>query len=283
MRQPILLDPFVGVGAGQRATLAIAPGFRMHGLALRYVSTLAAGTAQTVDSTVMTNELSLIELKIGNKVQRKYTGETLIMLNKFAGSTINNNFLQIPFSEKDRNTINGEEALAWGTANLKDPAVELQVTIASGKYPTTLQAYVEQDDLNLPIGGIVKIYETEIPVSGTGWSTWKPDISRGDKIRRVHIKDSGNITEVEVLANQRKEYQATAAYNTERLKQADYVPQTNWFHIAHDINHGVLDNMDVVRPGPDGSMRLLNSLMYRLNFAATGNFTAVVETIGPPD
>lgn len=284
MRMPLQLNPFVGLASGQRGTLEIAPGYRLHGLTLAYSATNAGGTARTIDGTAFTSDFTRLEIQLGNKNQRTYTGEQLVMLQKFADDDHRNGFIQIPFSELDRNTINGEEALAWGTTGLPDPGVVVKLQLASGLYNPVVTPYVEQDDVQLPIGAIVKTYETEIQVSAAGWTTWKPDISRGDKIRRVHIKDSGHILEAEVLANNRREFgPLTAAANTERLKRFNFVPQSNWFHLVHDIEKGVLSNMDTVRPNAQGQPVFLSSLHYRFNWDAPGNYTAFVETIGRPD
>lgn len=287
-RQPILLDPFQGVGAGQRATLNIAPGYRYHELCLNLATTLVAGTAITSTSTQFANDVALTELVIANKVQRRYTGEQLVMLTQFIGETFRANFLHIPFSEKDRATIFGEEALAWGTMGLSNPAFQLKCTMASGIYISTFQVFAERDVLNTPIGSIVKTYETTIQVSAAGVVTWNPDYSRGDKIRRVHIKDNGTITAAQVYANNVLEYDVTAASNIERLKRAGFVPQTTYgyFHIVHDIDKQVLSNMDTARPvnpAKPNDLFLLNSLAYRLTFSSSGNYTALVEVIGPPD
>lgn len=288
MRQPIQLDPFNTVGAGQRATLNISPGYRYHNLCLNFSSLQALGTATVMDAATISSAIKTVELLIGNKVQRTYTAAELIMLRQYTGDTYRNNFLHIPFSEKDRNTVFGEESLAWGTGNLKDPAFQCRVTLnaATTTYNNspTLVAFAERDNVvdaqgnPLPIGAIVKTYETVLNPTGSGWFGWSPDISRGDKIRRVHINDSTHCQAVQVYANGNLEYDATRAYNIERLTQYGFTPQSNWFHVAHDIDKGVLSNMDTVRAG-----RLLNSLVYKFNFDASGSYTAFVEVIGPPD
>lgn len=284
MRQPIQLDPFQAVGAGQRAFLNVSPGYRYHELCLQFSSLDAAGTTTVMDSATIQSKLSKIELKIANKVQRVYTPAELIMLRQYTGDTYRNGFLHIPFSEKDRNTVFGEESLAWGTGGLKDPAFQCYVTVAAGVNSPVLTAFAERDNVvgadgaPLPIGAIVKTYETVLTPTGSGFYPWSPDISRGDKIRRVHVIDNGHCQAVQVYANGTLEYDATRAYNIERLTQYGFVPQTNWFHVGHDIDKGVLSNMDTVRAG-----HLLNSLVYKFNFDASGSYTAFVEVIGNPD
>lgn len=284
MRMPLQLNPFVGLGSGQRGVLEIAPGQRLHGLTLAYSATLSGGTARTIDATAFTSDFEQVELMLGNRAVRTYTGEQLVMLQKFAGDDLRNGFIQIPFSELDRNTINGEETLAWGTQGMPDPGVVVRLKLASGLYSPVVTPFIEKDDVQLPIGAIVKVYETQLAVAGSGWTTWKPDYSNGDKIRRVHIKDSGYLDEIEVVANDRKEFgPLTAAANIERNKRFKYVPQTNWTHIVHDIEKGVLSNMDTVRPNASGAAAFLASLHYRLNFSQAGNYTILVETIGRPN
>jgi hypothetical protein len=288
MRQPIQLDPFQAVGAGQRAFLNVSPGYRYHNLCLNFSSNQALGTATVMDSATIQSAITKIELLIANKVQRVYTAEELIMQRQYLGETYRANFLHIPFSEKERRTMFGEESLAWGTGGLKDPAFQCRVTLAAAtstyNNSPSLIGFAERDNivgedgLPLPIGSIVKTYETVLTPTGSGWYPWSPDISRGDKIRRVHLKDSGHCTAVQVYANGTLEYDATAAYNTERLTQYGFTPQSNWFHVGHDVDHQVLSNMDTVRAG-----HLLNSLVYKFNFNASGSYTAFVEVIGPPD
>lgn len=288
-RQPVLLDPFQGVGSGLRAVLNIPPGYRYHDLCLDYQSQQAGGTTTVMDAATLESEISKFELLIGNKPQRTATVEEIIMLRQFTGDTYRDNFLHVPFSEKDRNTIFGEEALAWGTGNLGNPAVQCRVTLASGIYSPSLTAFAERDNIvdssgnPISIGAIVKWYELSFNVAASGSFTWTPDISRGDKIRRVHIKDNGHITQVDVYANNNNEYSASSSYNVERLTQAGFTPQSNWFHVAFDIDKGVLSNFDTVRPGPNGQPRLLQNASFKFNFNASGNYNVFLETIGPPD
>lgn len=146
MRRRITLPSFNAVGAGQTATLDVPLGRLYHGIFIRYKKTATRAQIEA--------DVKEIRVLINGKAQRRYSAAQLFTMLDMIGYSFQAGIIPIFFSEPNRRTIDGEEGLAWGTADIA--TFQIEIDIASTATAPTLSAFAEVGIGNKNLGLIIK-------------------------------------------------------------------------------------------------------------------------------
>lgn len=279
-RRHVSTNSFNAVAAGQVATLDLPVGDLVyHEIRLSYDTATAGGaTLANVEA-----EIERIRVKADGKTQLELTAEQLIDLNTLYGRPFNTGaatdpaLLPIILAPLGRNTraAQGEDALAWGTADLSSLQVEVQ--IASGATSPVLSAKVVVDDGRRPMGPIVKFRRVTVPVTATGITT-VTTFPKGDDYYAIHCWSSV-LDDVEVKIDQREAFKATLQELQFLLEDNGYTWVSGLVPLRFDLTQRVADALKMRRP--DG--RGVSEFRVDFNMSAATSFTAILETVGLRD
>jgi hypothetical protein len=272
------------VEPGRTATIRIPIDPRYHKLALAI-----SATGQVLNQIV-----ERFRLKIGTKVQRDVTPDHLDAIYRLYGQdgdlsyAIQNNVagqtIQVPiwFAEPWRKSYLAQRAFAWATGG-SEP-ITLEVVIKSDAaadvdiqaraiYDNPLETSGPRAGLPLAMGGIVKWYETDIPVNGTT-KTW-PDLEKADDLQQITLFDP-DIESVQFILGD-----VTIREYTKEDADADLVglgmtPDADAFHIVFDDDDDPLSALPL-------EARKNVYLKLTLSDGTPRNIPAVIQRVGPKD
>ena len=279
-RKPVSTNSPNGVSAGQTATIDLPVGNLVyHSLLLRYQTSTAGGATKTNIEA----EIDEVRLKVNGKVQRVFSAAQLYLMNAFngrpaadyAGDASNPGTLPIFFGEPWRRTAQGEDALAWGMADVD--TFQVEIDIASGATSPTLDSKVIVDHVGRPMGPIVKWRRFQQPISATGITT-NTNLPRNDDYLGL-FGFSANIADVEVKIDQLESYKLTAAEQIDLQLAHGKTPQTGLFAVDFDFTDRVAETLRMKRS--DG--RPVSEFRVDWNMSSATSFTLISETLGLRD
>lgn len=201
MQRFITTNSFNAVGAGQTATLDLPVTQLYRMLQLNYTR---AGVAAT--EAQMKSDIAEVRLKLNGKVQRVFSATELFSINSFNGHSVVAGRLPIFFAEPTRRTAQGEDAGAWGTADVD--TFQVEVDIDGAAISPGITANVLIDPMNRQMGPIVKWRRQNIPVTATGIAT-TTTLDKNNAYYRIHAF-STDINAVEVLVDQNRVLEGSA-------------------------------------------------------------------------
>lgn len=272
MRRFKPLPSFAAVAAGQTATLDIPARGTYYSLMLSYTTSTSGGATQAN----METEITEIRLKINGKIQRRFSAEELFDINTYKGQTITAGKLQIYFAEPWRQTVQGEEALAWPMGDVD--TFQIEVDIANNSSQTcSLSASAQWNKNEAPMGPIVKWRKFTVPVSATG-ITNVTTFPKADAYMAIH-GHSANISDVEVTVDGEEVFDATLAEAQELQKNYGNSPVSGWFHIDYAYTNRVSDALPM--RATDG--KAVAEYRVDFNMSSAASFTAITETLGLRD
>lgn len=269
-RRKILLTSINGVGAGQTATLDLPPGRRYFNVFAVYKSTANQATIEA--------DITEIRVIVNGKVQRRFSAADLNVVNAFNGYAFRAGLIPIFFSEHKRRTIQGEEGLAWGTANVSTFRIEFDIS-GSASAPT-LSAMAEVDNAEVPLLGIVKWYKETF--SATGAQTLNiTTLPKLDAYLRIHARSS-LVTYVKATVDQTEFYDCSSARAADYLARRSFSPQANNFHVAFDDDDQVTSALPMFRQ-VGNELRAVNEFRLDVTASGAGNIPLLIERFGNPD
>jgi len=277
-RRPISTNSFNAVAANQTATLDLPVGdLTYHGVVLYYDTATSGGPSQAnVES-----EISRVRVKVNGKTQVELTGAQLVAINTLYGRpfmfSADGAWLPIYFSPLGRKSrsAQGEDALAWGTADVATLQIEVDI---GGATSPTLAARVLVDDIRRPMGPIVKFRPFVVPVSATGITT-VTTFPRNDDYYALHCFSSV-LDDVEVKVDQRELFKLTAAQIDYLLADHDFiVPISGLVPVIFNFSQRVADSLRMRR----GDGRPSSEFRVDFNMNTATSFTVVAETVGLRD
>lgn len=277
MRDLVSLKDFSSVGAGQRATLDIAPGPTFHGLIFEFKRGGALATQAQMEA-----DISLIRLKLNGKVQREFTPTQLFKILGAYNQPIVTGYIYIPFSEPWARTPLGEDGLAWGTGEGVE-TFQISVDIVGGVPSPELKAFAEVSYEKRAIGFIKKMRSNEVPITKTGVNAYSPEIQPLDSYSAIHCFSS-NITSLEVETDRNERFEGSKTFLDALYRQKGITPQTGVTHIMFNQTGRPEDALPMVVVDTGG--RVIGPVRQaNINFvmSAATSFTAISETIGRPD
>lgn len=271
-RRVVTTNSFNGVAAGQTATLDLPVGpVVYHGVRLLYGTSTGGGANQTN----MEAEISQVRLKINGKAQRTFTSEELFDINALHNIAFQTGLLPIYFSEPWRRSSQGEDSLAWGTADID--TFQVEVDIAAGATSPTLEARVMIDRLRRPMGPIVKWKRFTQPVSATGIVS-NTTLPKSDDYYSIYCW-SANISDVEIKKDQEEVFKLTAGQIDDLLSNHDFTPVSGLVPIKFDFTKRVADSLKMRHPTGER----VGELRVDFNMSSAASFTFLTETLGLRD
>lgn len=273
MRDFIATNSFNAVAPGATATLDLPTGALIyHGLQILY----GTGTVGGANQANMEAEITAVRIKLNGKVQRRFSAAELFAINAFHGIGFEAGILPIFFSEPWRRTGEGEDALAWGMADID--TFQIEIDIAGGATAPTLEARAEVMRGNRNLGPITKWRRYTVPVSGIGIVNYTT-LPKNDAYYKLHCF-SGNVAAIDVRVDQLERFEATAARNEARLRQV-YAksPQAGVFHAVFDPTDRVSDALQMRKA--DGSP--VSEFRIDFDMSVAASFDMIAETLGPRD
>lgn len=270
-KQPISMPSFNAVGAGQTATIDLPADGTYHALKITYGTATAGGATQVN----MEAEITEVRIKVNNKVQRRFSAEELFDLNLRRGKAFVAGFLNIYFAEPWRRTVQGEDALAWGMADVD--SFQIEIDIAAGAASPTLTGKRVWTPDTRPMGAIVKWRKQTVPVSATGIVN-VTTLSKNDAFYALHAH-SAVCDDVEVKIDLSERWKLTLAEAQDLDDDYGLAPVTGWFHVPFEFTNRAGDALLMRRA--DGSMVKDFQVDFNMNTATT--FTLITETLGLRD
>lgn len=263
---------FQAVAPGQIATADLPVGdVAYHHLRIGY----GTGTAGGPTRANMEAEIERIRLLLNGVVQREFTAAELFALNAYHGVAVQDGVLPIFLSEPWRRSVQGEDSLAWGTADVR--TFQVEVEIAAGATNPTLKGLNLFERVRRNLQAIVKWNRFTVPITAVGVTNWLPP--REDAYYAIHAF-SANITDVEVTVDGEKVIKATDGELDALQTDLGNVPQTGLLAIDFAPTNRVSDALPMIT-GQGRNARRVAQFQLDFNMGAATTFPVVTETLGP--
>lgn len=266
-RRNVRLPSANGVGAGQTATFDLPTNRRYYGVDLVYKTNANQATIEA--------DVTKIRVNINGKTQREFTAAELFKMNATNGIAFAAGIIPIMFAEPKRRTVQGEEGLAWGMKDVR--TFQIEVDIAGAATAPTLGGSAEIDNVQVPLGLIVK--HKRFTFSPTGAGTFQINsLPKNDAFLRTHYF-SNIVTNAKVTVDQLEAFNMSLAEATAKYARHGVAMQANTFTVAHDYTQQVTDALPMVKL--DGTR--VSELMHELTVSGSGSLPVVVEYLGFAD
>ncbi|WP_087019063.1 major capsid protein P2 [Thaumasiovibrio subtropicus] len=257
--RPKELDPFEGVGWGNRSMLSLAAGPTYYGIEL-------------ITNITDPKDIERVEVTLNGDAKINVTGETLVALQKHRKNYVEAGRYIIPLGDQTMRTkvgvrhgelvtLPGELWIIYVT--LKSKAADVTPPIVRAR--AHLGA-AQQDRYFLP-----RIYELSWTCSQTGriphdWKERSPFLN----IKRIHFKDD-SVERIRVLRDNLEEINVTKADNAFDLAHADLEQNPGWFSLDF-CRYGF---------GNDGQLNTAANmqLAFELDKTEVGNIPVIVEAV----
>ena len=293
MRNLVTTPNFNGVAAGQTATVQLPVGnITYHKLILAYNTSVAGNGSQANTEAHITQ----VRLKLNGKIQRVFSAKQLDTINAFYGRSFQTRatlgYLEIFFSEPWRRTPQGEDALAWGTADLA--TFQVEVDLAAAATAPVLTPHADVEYVTRPNGLIAKWRSYTQPVSAIGIVTNNTLPKNGSEAyQAVHAfpATATDITDVTVRTDQVVRFQGTY-FDMQSLLASEspggitsFSPQALAFHIVFDRTGRVADALPMQYVDASGKPtgNLVGDFRLDFNMNAATSFGFIAEVLGPRD
>lgn len=260
---------FNAVAAGQTATLDLPTTRIYHGIRLVYTTTTGGGANQTN----MEAHITEVRIKVNGKVQRRFSAAHAFAMNAYRGKAFETGILPIFFSEPHRRTVQGEDALAWGMADVDTFQVEVDIDAAA--LTPTIEAVAITAEGRANMGPIVKLRQFVIPVAAIGIVN-VPTLPKNDAYYALHCL-SAVINSARVLIDQKEIINATAALLTSLADDQSLTWQTGYFHLDFAATRRVADSLAMTVGNP---AERVSDFQIDFDMSAATSFTMIAEVLG---
>ena len=268
-RRKVALPSASSVGIGQTASFDLATNRRYFFIGLVYKTNAAQATIEA--------DITEIRLLINGKVQRRFSAADLNKINAMNGQAFVAGLIPIHLSEPWRRTLEGEEGLAWGMADVA--SFKIEVDISGAAVAPTLSGIAEVDNVQIPLGLIVKWRKQTFTATGAQVVTITT-LTKNDAYSRLHCF-SALVTNALVTLDQLERYNATLALNAALLARQKLVQQANTYSIVFDDDQQVTSAiaMKDLRTGA----QLISEFRIDLTFSGAGSCVVLSEAVGYAD
>lgn len=268
------------VSAGATATIDLPRGLPTYlGVLLDYGTSTAGGpTEANIEA-----ELTELRVNVNGVTQVKMTSAELFTLNALYGRPYSGSdgVFYLPFSYPHMRSTGGEDALAWGTADVD--SLQIEVDIDAGATSPTLKAYGVTLPIRQRMGPIRKVRRQTIPVAATG-TVNVSTLPKSDAYLALHAF-SANISDVAILVDRREVYRVEDEHLSYAAKAlgggpaGPLVPQTSVVHILPWIRGRVAEALAMVHP--DG--RPVGDFQVDFTMTSAASFVLLTEVLGLRD
>lgn len=275
------------ITAGGTALFNLPVGPRYHVIAL---------SGDNKASTLAAAEFGEMRLKVNGKTQRTFTYAELQALNILNGSAygIQDNssggVFEFPIflAEPWRKSNDTQELLAWATGNVD--SFQLEVDLTSGQQLEALRAIIMVDnsivrvdgqDVQQPMGEIVKWYRTTIPAPATTVDINFGAINNRDKYQLISFADANNyITGYKVIVDNFIVREMTKVENNALLTWYGMTPVTTRLDIVFDADDKINSFLPMVGRG---GQRVQDFRIQLTCSSALTSTSTVYQVLGPAD
>lgn len=254
------MPSFQAVAAGQTAIANLPIGLTYEELLIRYKSSGTDANAATAKA-----DLSEIRLMVDGDAKWTVSATELLALNGWYGRGYTDGVVQMHLSNPEARTVNGEDAAAYGTADVQTMALEID--IAAGATAPSLELYAKLAPQS-PLGQHLTVRRFAYNASATGIREIA-DLPRGPFALLAMHAASGNVADVEVEANQRLIYDADVAIAEALAAERGKAFQSGYFHIDFVPKSRLSDALPL----------MLQDFRVRFNLTGTGAFNILAERI----
>ncbi len=237
------------------------------------------------------------ELLIDGEVFSEYHTEDLIMINQHYGHTLEDGWLPMLFAQNNRSTVKERESTSLLASAYRKPAIRFYIGEEMGANPgddpvvsPNLEQMVVSEGITqagrnaiaatpqVGVSRIMKFYRDTVDIKTTGetYNRYRYE-GGGERIRAFHFKGS-NITKIRVLLNeQEKWFIPSRAYLNNRLTNKGAIPQTDYWHISHEVLSGSVNGM--LNPKFNGVEDVIDFQIYT---DSTDDVSLLVEQYNKP-
>lgn len=275
-RRVITTNSFNAVAPGQTATISLPVGDLVYDEVLLVYGTATAGGPTEAN---MEAEITEVRVKVDGKVQRVFSAAQLFDINRVNGIAVANGFLPIFLAEPWRRSAQGEESLAWGTADVSTFTIE--VDIDAGATSPTLEARIMVDDARRPMGPIVKWRRFTVPVTAVGIVN-VTTLPKQDAYYRLHAFSTA-IDDIEITVDQKEVWKLTDGQARELFAEQGLGVPAALTSVIFDFTQRVADALAMNVPAGRNQTRKVSELRVDYNMSAATSFTLVTETLGLRD
>lgn len=261
------LPSFNSVAAGSTASIIIPTGQTYQTIVLRYKESGA-----DVNEATMKASITKVRLKINGTTRFEASGKHIIdCLNKFYGIAFVAGQLVIPLTRPWLKTIEGEDNLGWGTANVN--TFGLEVDIAAGATAPTLTADAVISPQNRDLGIIVQVSEMSFAAAVSGDYEISTLPKGNGNLVALHLENA-NITKIRAVADGYVLNDGDLAImNTINQWTGLRVPQTGYVH---------LDALFKNRLGDTWPLAGVQDFRVIPTLSSAGSVPIVMETLNNP-
>lgn len=260
------MPDFSGVAAGAVATAQLPVGLTYRSLAIRYQRGGVNATKAQIQSDILA-----VVLRIDGEEKIRLTGSELLAIFEYNKNVFQAGVVPLVFARNDLRTANGEDATAYGTADVS--SMQVEVEIAGAATSPSLKLFAEQS-APAPLGQHLTIRPYSRTASATG-EIEEANLPKGtaDKPRAlsaIHIT-TANIDRFELTINNNKamdEDVETATF-LDGLKGRDKVWQSGFTHINPLRTNRLADAIPVN----------VQDLRLKTNHTSTGSYKYLVENV----
>jgi hypothetical protein len=253
-----------GIGAGQTATFNLPLGLTFHQLALRMSGDIGSGVAD-IPIANWADAIGEIRLYIDGTEKIRIDAADLATILAYKGQTLKPGVLPIMFTNPSQRTPQGEDAPAYGTADVQ--SMTLEIDIDAGITSPSLTVYGLMGP-QTPLGQHYAIKKYPFNVGNTGTRELQDIPRNGYGLLAMHV-NSAAVSQVELEVNQRILRDFDRALGTAKGIQTGKVWQSGWTHV------------DLVESDRLSDMVIMNveDFRLRLEMTGTGNFNLYTEEI----
>ncbi len=279
-KRPLVGNSFSAVGAGQTATVDLNANGTYDALFLHYQT----GTAGGATKVNVEAEVQEIRLKVNGKVQRRFSATELNIINSSKGSryaTIHGDASDVAvlpcfFAEPWRRASQGEDALAWGMADVDN--FQLEIDIASGAVSPVLAVQSLWAPDKRTMGPIVKWKKYSVGVTTTGVRE-VTTFNKSDAYYALHCS-TDDIDKIVVKLDQEIMFERTHRENGLLLAGYGGVQQSGWFNCRFDFDSRVTSVLGMTRAD---KVTPVSEFRVDFDMGAATSFNVISETLGLRD
>jgi len=260
------------VGQGQTAQLVCPTTDVYHAIQFEIFINGVAATQAVIEANILR-----LRMKINGKTQREFKPSYLFKMQAEHNITVTDGYLTIWLGKPDSRDAQGEDALAWGTADVENFQIELdQATPIVGGITISASALVE-DGANRNIGVIEQWTTVTVPVSAIGAVDYNPNIEPLHSYYGMECF-SADITAIEVKRDGVTKFDASPAQFNALYKDKGLIPQAGLTSVLWDHSRRVSDSMPVAFA--DGSKT--RNFAVRFTMGAANSFEVLHRRLGVP-
>jgi hypothetical protein len=272
MRRKVVCTSINSVGIGQTASLDLPVGKR------RYFGVYALYKTNAAQATI---EADITEIRViaNGKVQRRFSAADLNVINATYGVPFTLGMIPILLSMPSARTIDGEEGLAWGTADVSTLRIEFDISGAA--VAPTLTAFAEVDDVLAPLGPIVKWFKESVTAAGATTLNLTT-LPKRDSYAAIHAR-SALITRMKVTVDGLEIFDVDrATYLAMLERRPEFALQANNYSLIFNDSSQVTDALPMVKI-ENGQVIPVQEFRVDLTFSGAGTVVLVSERVGNPE